>query len=174
MINLIALRVGENRGGVYIIIIINNLIYFSGSKQCHHDQKIYNENETWSIDHCTTCTCRTGHADCAMIQCPIYTHCGYMYKPENECCPKCGGCLNDRFHVQHMNSTWIESNGCMRCWCENGRSRCIAEGCIAPPCENPRQITNVCCPVCDDLKVNHSPEIDLNDTTTSIHKCPST
>ena len=43
------------------------------------------------------------------------------------------GCLNDRFHVQHMNSTWIESNGCMKCWCENGESRCVAEGCIAPP-----------------------------------------
>ena len=49
-----------------------------------------------------------------------------------------------------MNSTWLESNGCMRCWCDNGQSRCIAEGCIAPPCENPRQIDNVCCPVCDD------------------------
>jgi hypothetical protein len=97
-----------------------------------------------------------------------------MYKPENECCPKCGGCLNDRFHIQHMNSTWIESNGCMRCWCENGRSRCMAEGCIAPPCDNPRQITNVCCPVCDDEE--YSQEIDTMIQTisqTSIHKCPS-
>ncbi|CAF3477086.1 unnamed protein product [Rotaria sp. Silwood1] len=151
------------------------------SQQCHHDKKIYNENETWSIDHCTTCTCRDGHADCAMIQCPIYTHCGYMYKPENECCPKCGGCLNDRFHVQHMNSTWIESNGCMRCWCENGRSRCIAEGCIAPPCENPRQIANVCCPVCDDdddddeNKGQYSQDLDTITQSiiqTSIYKCP--
>lgn len=58
------------------------------------------------------------------------------------------GCLSERFHVQHMNSTWVESNGCMKCWCEDGRSRCVVEGCIAPPCENPRQIANVCCPVC--------------------------
>lgn len=73
------------------------------------------------------------------------------------------GCLNDRLHVQHMNSTWFESNGCMRCWCEDGRSRCVAEGCIAPPCENPRQIANVCCPVCDDVETNdesYSQEID--------------
>jgi len=98
-----------------------------------------------------------------MEQCPTYTHCGYMYKPENECCPKCGGCLNDRFHVQHMNSTWIESNGCMKCWCENGESRCVAEGCIAPPCENPRQIANICCPVCDIDEDNGdvSSELDL-------------
>ena len=61
------------------------------SKQCHHDKKIYHENETWTLDHCTTCTCRSGLVDCDMVQCPIYTHCGYMYKPENECCPKCGG-----------------------------------------------------------------------------------
>ncbi|CAF3566866.1 unnamed protein product [Rotaria socialis] len=153
---------------------------FKNSKQCHHDKKIYNENETWSIDQCTTCTCRAGHVDCAMIQCPTYTHCGYMYKPENECCPKCGGCLNDRSHVQHMNSTWIESNGCMRCWCEEGRSRCIAEGCIAPPCDNPRQIENVCCPVCgdDDDEDDDLPNIDATTSSSSsqlqptINKCP--
>ena len=84
------------------------------------------------------------------------------------------GCLNDLLHIQHMNSTWIESNGCMRCWCENGRSRCIVEGCIAPPCDNPRQIANVCCPICDDdIKENTE---DINSMTqsispTSIHKC---
>ncbi|UJR36808.1 hypothetical protein I4U23_029522 [Adineta vaga] len=143
------------------------------SKQCHHDKKIYSENETWSIDHCTTCICRDGFVDCTMIQCPTYTHCGYMYKPENECCPKCGGCLNDRFHVQHMNSTWMESNGCMRCWCENGRSRCFAEGCIAPPCDNPRQIENVCCPVCDDADVDdHNNVYPATSTLTTTNTCP--
>ena len=127
-----------------------------------------------------------------MVQCPTYTHCGYMYKPENECCPKCGGrratierlcqdghsmclgCLNDRFHVQHMNSTWIESNGCMRCWCENGRSRCIADGCIAPPCENPRQIANICCPVCDDDLDDDPSYMPINSLSAASHpkKCP--
>jgi hypothetical protein len=63
------------------------------SEQCYYDKKIYSENETWSIDLCTTCTCRAGLVTCAMVQCPVYTHCGYMYKPENECCPKCGGKL---------------------------------------------------------------------------------
>ncbi|CAF1267694.1 unnamed protein product [Rotaria sordida] len=174
----------ESRGHCAIQIFLDNVVLNLialrvDSQQCHHDKKIYNENETWSIDHCTTCTCRAGHVDCAMIQCPIYTHCGYMYKPENECCPKCGGCLNDRFHIQHMNSTWIESNGCMRCWCENGQSRCIAEGCIAPPCENPRQIANVCCPVCDDDDDDDDEEYLQNiDTITQsisqtlIYKCP--
>ena len=72
-----------------------------------------------------------------------------------------------------MNSTWIESNGCMRCWCENGRSRCIAEGCIAPPCENPRQIANVCCPVCDQPELGS--EIDasrpLKDRCPPLDRC---
>ncbi len=92
MINLIALRVGEIRG-IYITII-NHLFYFlinQDWEQCHHDKKIYNENETWSIDHCTTCTCRAGRVHCSMVHCPTSTHCGYMYKPDNECCPKCGG-----------------------------------------------------------------------------------
>ncbi|CAF3587838.1 unnamed protein product [Adineta steineri] len=147
------------------------------SKQCYHDKKIYSENETWSVDHCTTCTCREGLVDCTMVQCPTYTHCGYMYKPENECCPKCGGCLNDRLHVQHMNSTWIESNGCMRCWCEEGRSRCIADGCIAPPCENPRQIENVCCPVCDDFedqnrKIHNTDSRLSSQSPLTTNKCP--
>lgn len=89
VINIIALRVGKN-------IIRNNslftfFLFHLDSKQCHHDKKIYNENETWTIDQCTTCTCRSGVVDCAMVQCPTYTHCGYMYKPENECCPRCGG-----------------------------------------------------------------------------------
>ena len=72
-----------------------------------------------------------------------------------------------------MNSTWIESNGCMRCWCENGISRCVAEGCIAPPCDNPREIENVCCPVCDDPEVEHQspPEIS-SQTQLTINKCP--
>jgi hypothetical protein len=80
------------------------------------------------------------------------------------------GCLNDRLHVQHMNSTWIESNGCMRCWCENGRSRCFAEGCIAPPCENPRQIANVCCPVCDDSDAVDAlqPKLDPSRSNTDL------
>jgi len=92
VINLIALRVGEIRG-IYITII-NRLFYFlinQDWEQCHHDKKIYNENETWSIDHCTTCTCRAGRVHCSMVHCPTSTHCGYMYKPDNECCPKCGG-----------------------------------------------------------------------------------
>jgi hypothetical protein len=80
------------------------------------------------------------------------------------------GCLNDRLHIQHMNSTWIESNGCMRCWCEDGRSRCIAEGCIAPPCDNPRQIANVCCPVCDDT----DDEDQYPQEPDSVIKLPST
>ncbi|CAF5224353.1 unnamed protein product, partial [Rotaria magnacalcarata] len=80
-----------------------------------------------------------------------------------------------------MNSTWIESNGCMRCWCEEGRSRCIAEGCIAPHCDNPRQIENVCCPVCDDDDDDDDDDLPNIDTTTSssssqlqstINKCP--
>lgn len=86
------------------------------------------------------------------------------------------GCLNADAHIQHMNSTWIESNGCMRCWCENGRSRCMAEGCIAPPCENPRQIANVCCPVCDieDEKYSHRIDsITQSISQTSIYKCPA-
>lgn len=145
----------------------------TNSKQCHHDKKIYNEDDTWTLDQCTTCTCRAGLVDCQMIQCPTYKHCGYMYKPENECCPKCGGCLNDRFHVQYMNSTWIESNGCMRCYCENGRSRCVAEGCIAPPCENPRQIANVCCPVCDVINDSYEDDYSQENQLIPSHQCPS-
>jgi hypothetical protein len=72
-----------------------------------------------------------------------------------------------------MNSTWIESNGCMRCSCVNGQSSCIAEGCIAPPCENPGQIDDVCCPVCGYDE--YSKEIDLtiqSISQTPTHKCP--
>lgn len=72
-----------------------------------------------------------------------------------------------------MNSTWIESNGCMRCWCENGRSRCIAEGCIAPPCENPRQIANVCCPVCDHNENESFPLNKFNSSNSIRNQCPS-
>ncbi len=94
VINFIALRVGEN---VELIIINRSFLFNQDSKQCHHDKKLYNENETWTLDHCTTCTCRSGSPDCVRIECPIDTHCGYMYKPENECCPKCGGLLNEKF-----------------------------------------------------------------------------
>ena len=72
-----------------------------------------------------------------------------------------------------MNSTWIESNGCMRCWCENGRSRCIAEGCIAPPCENPRQIANVCCPVCDHTDSGDFTPAVFDALDSKSNLCPS-
>ncbi|CAF1065564.1 unnamed protein product, partial [Didymodactylos carnosus] len=140
------------------------------TKACHHNKKIYHENETWTIDHCTTCTCRGGLVDCNMVQCPANPHCGYMYKPETECCPKCAGCLSDTLHIQEINSTWIESNGCIKCFCENGRSRCFVEGCIAPPCENPRQIANVCCPVCDDPPEYHHLIDQVQHK--NPHKCP--
>jgi len=71
-----------------------------------------------------------------------------------------------------MNSTWLESNGCMRCWCENGQSRCLAEGCIAPPCDNPRQLPDVCCPVCDDSDVTHPYAIDTYQSGLTTDKCP--
>lgn len=92
-INLYVFRVGETEGNTDNI---NKNTFLSiqsnpDSQQCHHDKKNYNENETWSIDECTTCTCRSGLVDCTSVQCPIDTHCGYMYKPENECCPRCGG-----------------------------------------------------------------------------------
>ena len=93
VINLIALRVGETEGNLDRELIKKFLLLFfsTDSKQCHHEKKIYSENETWAIDHCTNCTCRSGLVSCTMVQCPTYSHCGYMYKPENECCPKCGG-----------------------------------------------------------------------------------
>jgi hypothetical protein len=82
-------------GGIKIILIKKKsfFLFYLDSKQCHHDKKIYSENEIWSTDLCTTCTCRSGLVDCVTVQCPTDTHCGYMYKPENECCLKCGGKL---------------------------------------------------------------------------------
>jgi hypothetical protein len=83
------------RGGIYETIINSSICFLFNldSKQCHHDKKLYSENETWSIDHCTTCICHGGFAECTIEQCPTYKHCGYMYIPENKCCPTCGGLL---------------------------------------------------------------------------------
>jgi hypothetical protein len=61
--SLIVLRVDEidDRNKTNSLFFLLNL----DSKQRHHDKKIYNKNETWSIDHCTTCVCRSGLVDCA-------------------------------------------------------------------------------------------------------------
>ena len=93
VINSNVLRVGETEG---YIDDINQKESFASvfdldSKQCYQDKKVYNENETWFADQCTTCICRDGLPHCTVVQCPVYEHCGYMYKSEDECCPKCGG-----------------------------------------------------------------------------------
>ncbi|XP_055379670.1 BMP-binding endothelial regulator protein [Condylostylus longicornis] len=58
---------------------------------CTHQDKIYQNNETWHVGPCRSCRCLGGEIRCVLTQCPpvkcepnesLVTH-------ESQCCPKC-------------------------------------------------------------------------------------
>ncbi|XP_035786652.1 BMP-binding endothelial regulator protein-like isoform X2 [Anopheles albimanus] len=58
---------------------------------CTNAGKVYQNNETWSLNACTSCECRAGEVRCANIQCPK-RKCGpneSLVRSANECCPQC-------------------------------------------------------------------------------------
>ncbi|KAL7677537.1 hypothetical protein ACOME3_003774 [Neoechinorhynchus agilis] len=114
---------------------------------CTFDGSSHKDTEVWSPDKCNTCRCEKGLVYCTREECVPPAGCGYMFTPENECCPVCGGCMSENRFFTH-NQTWLEAEGCFKCSCEHGRARCIAEYCVKPPCSNPVKLPDVCCPVC--------------------------
>uniref|UniRef100_A0A8W7P356 BMP-binding endothelial regulator protein n=1 Tax=Anopheles coluzzii TaxID=1518534 RepID=A0A8W7P356_ANOCL len=58
---------------------------------CAAAGKVYQNNETWSLNACTSCECRAGEVRCANIQCPK-KKCGpneTLLSVSGECCPRC-------------------------------------------------------------------------------------
>ncbi|XP_062708078.1 BMP-binding endothelial regulator protein [Aedes albopictus] len=58
---------------------------------CTHRGQVYENGETWSLNACTSCECRSGEVRCARSQCPPQK-CKpneTLIKPKDECCSKC-------------------------------------------------------------------------------------
>ncbi|XP_055980861.1 thrombospondin-2 [Sorex fumeus] len=73
---------------------------------CLQDGRFYGENDTWVVDRCTTCTCRSLRTICHQITCPPAT-CASPSLQDGECCPSC-----DHVVSEEGWSPWAEWTEC--------------------------------------------------------------
>ncbi|KAM4693259.1 thrombospondin-2 [Discoglossus pictus] len=55
---------------------------------CWQDGRLFSDNEIWTVDSCTKCTCLNSKTVCNQITCPA-VHCATPSFIEGECCPVC-------------------------------------------------------------------------------------
>ncbi|XP_043923760.1 thrombospondin-2 isoform X2 [Protopterus annectens] len=60
----------------------------TGAKKCWKDGRLFEENEKWIVDTCTTCMCKDSLVHCKQISCPALT-CSFPTFIDGECCPSC-------------------------------------------------------------------------------------
>ncbi|XP_056249535.1 thrombospondin-1-like [Seriola aureovittata] len=66
-------------------IMIQNL----NSGACYHNGIQYKDQDEWTMDSCTECTCQKSVTLCRKISCPLIP-CVNATVPDGECCPRCG------------------------------------------------------------------------------------
>uniref|UniRef100_A0AAY4BUK0 Thrombospondin-1 n=1 Tax=Denticeps clupeoides TaxID=299321 RepID=A0AAY4BUK0_9TELE len=68
--------------------VLNARINITGGV-CIHNGIVHRNNDEWTVDDCTECTCRNSATICRKISCPIIP-CANATVPDGECCPRCG------------------------------------------------------------------------------------
>uniref|UniRef100_UPI00358E0FFF thrombospondin-1 n=1 Tax=Myxine glutinosa TaxID=7769 RepID=UPI00358E0FFF len=56
--------------------------------QCIYEGRVFDTNESWNVDSCTTCTCENDKTFCQKLICPPVT-CTNPVTHDGECCPMC-------------------------------------------------------------------------------------
>lgn len=118
---------------------------------------VYLEGQSWSLDACTHCVCRSGRVLCSAPQCPPAA-CAQPRRPDGGCCAVCppdvsplapGGrsCQVEGGAVKRSGDTW-SSGVCQSCRCDDGVSRCFHQRCPALDCQRPLLMKGQCCPQC--------------------------
>ncbi|XP_061651323.1 thrombospondin-1-like [Phyllopteryx taeniolatus] len=59
------------------------------SSVCIHNGVVHKDQDEWTVDDCTECTCQNSATVCRKISCPLIP-CTNGTVPEGECCPRCG------------------------------------------------------------------------------------
>jgi hypothetical protein len=59
------------------------------SNLCVYKEDVYENNEQWTPDKCTTCRCNKGNIVCNPRECPTLRCPGRERKLADECCPIC-------------------------------------------------------------------------------------
>ncbi|CAL8272366.1 unnamed protein product [Merluccius merluccius] len=56
---------------------------------CVHNGIVHRDQDEWTVDGCTKCTCQNSATICHEISCPLIP-CANATVPDGECCPRCG------------------------------------------------------------------------------------
>ncbi|XP_072121928.1 thrombospondin-2-like [Mobula birostris] len=129
-------------------VIIRDILEESLKKvrpgQCWHSGRLFDNNEEWTVDSCTKCTCQDFSIICGRITCPPVS-CASPSFIEGECCPSC--LLKDSANGWSPWSEWTEcSVSCGTGTQQRGRS-CDP---TSSRCEGPSIQTKSCQPAeCD-------------------------
>ncbi|XP_067223297.1 cysteine-rich motor neuron 1 protein-like [Chanodichthys erythropterus] len=135
------------------------------------DGELYVEGETWSLDECTSCTCRQGRVLCDAEVCPPLL-CHAPVKSKNSCCSVCPEdklepllpvnssrqeyCVSSNGEILLAGDSW-KSNACTSCTCRDGSVRCFSQQCPAAGCRVPVLRKGQCCPQCLEITTTSVP-----------------
>ncbi|XP_010877291.1 thrombospondin-1-like [Esox lucius] len=87
-------------------LLMNQMNVHSGV--CLHNGIMHKNNDEWTVDGCTECTCQNSATVCRKISCPLMP-CANATVPDGECCPRCGPLTG---HVEDGWSPWSEWTHC--------------------------------------------------------------
>ncbi|XP_033628595.1 kielin/chordin-like protein [Asterias rubens] len=96
---------------------------------------------------CRGCTCRQGHVECQLHECPP-ARCLNPITRSDYCCPVCDGCSYDSNSYDNGQSFQDTVDTCRICTCLNGNVNCAPAPCTPVSCTHgmPDQCL---CPACD-------------------------
>ncbi|XP_032689367.1 BMP-binding endothelial regulator protein-like [Odontomachus brunneus] len=135
------------------------------------------EGEDFTVDkipntRCFNCICKNGFVECVKQQCPSIEGCYTLLDPpDNECCHRCTGCIQDG--VYHESDTeWTDrKDPCIIFTCKSGIITKSTLRCYTP-CSNPSPAApGQCCPVCAGCLVNGQKVTADRSVTTTEDPC---
>ncbi|RXM30472.1 Kielin/chordin-like protein [Acipenser ruthenus] len=137
---------------------------------CSYEGNIYNNEESFNYDECTTCVCLNGNVQCLGVQCPDLP-CLDQYVPPGKCCPVCRpGCEYEGEMYDNGVIFLSRTNPCMNCSCLDSLVRCSPVQCQPISCGNPFQKPGQCCPSCPACELDGRP-YDHEQPFTTLDGC---
>ncbi|XP_014669828.1 PREDICTED: BMP-binding endothelial regulator protein-like [Priapulus caudatus] len=116
---------------------------------CENEGEVVEVPLTWTDPCKYTCRCKSGQVVCEKQACPSMEGChAVIYGLDDRCCEECKGCVYK--NTTHVSGTsWMDAHDpCREFTCQAGVLSVTETKCYTP-CDDPVDVKDQCCPVCE-------------------------